>query len=496
MQYENHAVVPSEGFVRRLPSAPHSRGNVFATYSAGHSPADATTPAGGEGGTQFTSACSPHVAACFVFRSTQGKRASVLPALKKSRLNSLLLLFLCLFSAVGSSCFADAGKLYGEYTLEEWRQIVKTTDFRTLGAQRYVNGLSEIIIDESAPWASRKQAGETLGRIGENASSAIPLLQELLLRPGEDAVSTRLWVLKSLSLFATLAAEVSADVSHLILDSSQPHLVRLNAMETLGRIGELGEIALPTFVEILNRPQGEKEPAHDELRVGAADALWLLGPLAAPALPALIDAAREDWSPMRIAAITTIGQIGPQSEIAIPMLVDVILFDEAGEVREAAADALGKIGSPAWPALRQLQQDPEEDVRQYVMRAVVQMGDSPVVRQLLLNGLKDESSLVRIEAANELLKRDLDEDLAEHLLLEHLGSEHRRSRLTAYQAIYVHLLDSKSLQTALRERAQDPSANDLERSNAIKLLRKLNFDRVVPGDEPSAGDAAGKNDDR
>lgn len=495
MQYENHALAPSQGFVGRFLSAPHSSVNVCATHAACHSQADATTPAGGVGGTQPTSTCSPHVLVGVYFRATTGKRASR-PLMVKQRTLTSVLLLLCCSSVLGSSCFANDAKLYGEYTLEEWRQIVKTTDFRTLGAKRYVEGLSEIIIDESAPWASRKQAGETLGRIGENASSAIPLLQELLLRPGEDAVSTRLWVLKSLSLFGTLAEEVSADVSRLILDSRQPHLVRLNAMETLGRIGELGEIALPTFVEILNGPQGAKEQAHDELRVGAADALWLLGPLAAPALPALIDAAREDWSPMRIAAITTIGQIGPQSEIAIPMLVDVILFDEAGEVREAAADAMGKIGSPAWPALRQLQQDPEVDVRQYVMRAVLQMGDSPFVRQLLLNGLKDESSLVRIEAANELLKRDLDAHLAEHLLLEHLGSEHRRSRLSAYQAIYVHLLESKSLQTALQERAQDPSANELERSNATKLLRKLNFDRVVPGDEPSARDAARMKDDQ
>lgn len=371
---------------------------------------------------------------------------------------------------------ADEAARYGEYTLAEWRQIIKATDFHTLGQARYVDGLIEIISDKNAPWASRRQAAETLGRIGGKAKEAVPVLKKLLAHPGEDVLSTRLWVLKSLSLFGTVAADVSEDVSELILDNEQPHLLRVNSMEALGRIGKNGNVALPTFLSILQMRPSEAGSQIDELRTSAAEALWILGPTSASALPVLIETARADWSPLRLASIVTIGEIGPRAEIAIPMLVDTLFFDDAGEVKEVAADALGKIGSSSHPVLGKLQHDRDEEVRRLVVRAVSQMKNSPKTRKLLINALQDNSLLVQIAAAENLLSRDSQERRAQDVLLGHLGSNQRRARFEAYQAVYRHLSRSKFLRLELQQLTENEKENKAARANAKKLLKKYQFD--------------------
>ncbi len=388
---------------------------------------------------------------------------------------SVLLAFALLITS--SHLVAEDSVRYGEYTLAEWRQVIKATDFQTLGQPQYVDGLIEIISDENAPWASRRQAAETLGRIGSKAKEAVPVLKKLLAHPGDDALSTRLWVLKSLSLFGTVAADVSKDVSELILDSEQPHLIRVNSMETLGRIGKNGNVALPTFLSILQMKSPEAGSQIDELRTAAAEALWILGPTSASALPMLIETARADWSPLRLASIVTIGEIGPRAEIAIPMLVDTLFFDDAGEVKEVAADALGKIGESSHPVLEKLQHDRDEEVRKYVVRAVSIMKNSPETRQLLINALLDDSSLVQISAADNLLTREAHQHQAQVVLLGHLGSSQWRARLRAYQAVYRHLSRSESLRFELQKRVDDEEESEAVRANSQKLLRKYQFDQ-------------------
>ena len=375
---------------------------------------------------------------------------------------------------------ADEAVRYGEYTLAEWRQVIKATDFQTLGQPRYVDGLIEIISDESAPWSSRRQAAETLGRIGTPAKKAVPVLKKLLEQPGEDALSTRLWVLKSLSLFGTVAGDVSKDVSGLILDDKQPHLVRVNSMETLGRIGKNGNVAVPTFVAILQKKTTRIGSPMNELRVAAAEALWILGPASASALPVLIETAQADWSPLRLASIVTIGEIGPRAEIAIPMLVDTLFFDDAGEVKEVAADALGKIGNSSLPVLKQLQHDRDEEVRRYVVRAVSRMRKSPVAVELLRRALQDRSPLVQIAAADNLLRWETENQQAQEVLLKLLRSRHRHARLFAYKAVYRHLSQSKSLLAQLKKIAHEKQGHEAAKASARKLLRKYKFDNDSP----------------
>lgn len=382
------------------------------------------------------------------------------------------------FSGIRSiKIYAQETKTYGTYTLKEWQHIVKSTDFKTLGQPVIVDGLIEIVSDDKAPWASRRQAAKTLGRIGQPAAKAVPLLKGILLNPGEDEVSTRLWVLSALSLFKTVARDVTPEVSEIILDPHQPHLVRVNAMETLGRVGKENELSLSTFSTILRSPSAQENDVHYELRLAAADAVWILGPSAAPLLPLLIENARDDWSAIRIASLTSIGEIGPPAAIAIPLLVDTLLFDESEAVKEVAADSLGKIGSPAVPVLAKLQADPEVQVRLNVVRAISQMAAQTDVSNLLNKALQDESDLVVIDAAKEILNRETDHAIAQKVLLDALDNQDRRVRLNAYNAIYEQLPKAEGLQRKLSLLAESQSASKIERASATKLLKKFQFDQ-------------------
>lgn len=384
-------------------------------------------------------------------------------------------LFVVLSSGPLGTATADEPRRYGGYVLSEWREIIKSNDFRTLGEPGYVAGLIQIVADVEAPWASRRQAAETLGRIGLPASQAVPLLHSLLISPGEEELSTRLWVLKSLALFGEVAVETTDDVSRLALDAAQPHLVRLSALGTLGRVGKNRTTTLSTFSELLRKKGANNSSLPDELRLGAAEAIWLLGPAAAVLLPDLMDAAVDEWAPLRLATIVTIGEIGSRAEIAIPLLVDTILFDESGEVQEVAADALGKVGDASLLALERLLSDPEIEVRRLVIRALRQMRESPEVHRLLVAALQDDSGLVRVASADELLNRDLENRSAHLELLTSLGSQDRRTSLNAYLAINRHFLKSHELIKRLKSLFNDPDANEIQRRAAKKLILKHTF---------------------
>ena len=84
----------------------------------------------------------------------------------------------------------------------------------------------------------------------------------------------------------------------------------------------------------------------DSARYEAAEQLKEMGPWAAAAVPALIDALNdEDWT-NRCAVAEALGEIGPAAVTAIAALTDAIQHDEDLYVQANAVEALGKIGNP------------------------------------------------------------------------------------------------------------------------------------------------------
>lgn len=79
-------------------------------------------------------------------------------------------------------------------------------------------------------------------------------------------------------------------------------------------------------------------------RVSAICSVAEIGPKAAPAVPALMDAVEDiDWV-VRVAAITALGEIGPGACEAVPVLIGALSRED---VCVSAAIALGRIGPAA-----------------------------------------------------------------------------------------------------------------------------------------------------
>lgn len=159
--------------------------------------------------------------------------------------------------------------------------------------------------------------------------------------------------MKSLALFGPIAADAAATVADILQDRSTPLTLRLAAVEVLGQIGTAARQSLPGLIATLRGQYGAGLSAEEqtELQIAAADILMLLRSEANPAVPALIRAAQHPSPRMRRVAATTLGTIGPRADAAIPVLGELILFDDAEDVRDAAAIALGGLGarrSPRW----------------------------------------------------------------------------------------------------------------------------------------------------
>jgi HEAT repeat protein len=109
-------------------------------------------------------------------------------------------------------------------------------------------------------------------------------------------------------------------------------------------------------------------------RFHAAFTLAQLGCLAGPAVPALIEALRDDAGAVRNMAIRALGNIGPDAQQAAARLSE-LLSDEEPEVRGQAATALGQIGGDdAAAALEKAYADEDdEEVQEMIAAALAEI---------------------------------------------------------------------------------------------------------------------------
>lgn len=336
----------------------------------------------------------------------------------------------------GASALAEtpAETRYDGLTLDEWRERLKHLRFDTPEAGDAVPGLIAIIRDRDVTWHTRSQAALALGRIGEPAQQAVPVLVELLDEPAEDAgKSAQLWSVKALALFGPVARHATPALVKVLEDESRPHLVRLATLEALGRIGPAHPGTLPAIIEALQLGPAENETTErerQERRIAAAEVLELFRAQAAPAVPALIAASTNEHIPLRRAAVYTLGVIGPRAEPAVPALIDRLLFDDSEEVRDLAAGSLARIGPAAEPYLRQLLQDTEEDIR---WRAALALGKlTPLddeTQTALTAALHDESARVRLLAAAALWNANGKADSVIGTITAELGNPDRALRM-------------------------------------------------------------------
>ena len=108
-----------------------------------------------------------------------------------------------------------------------------------------------------------------------------------------------------------------------------------NAAAAIGRIGPEEE-AIPFLIRLLDRPD-------PEIKQAAADALYKVGPWAAPAVPRLNKLLEDGDMRVRRSSADTLGEIGRTANPVVPHLIRIYLQEEDEQVRRSAAVALGKL---------------------------------------------------------------------------------------------------------------------------------------------------------
>lgn len=114
-------------------------------------------------------------------------------------------------------------------------------------------------------------------------------------------------------------------------------VVREAAIKALNGIGPEAKEAVPALVQAL-----KDENSDIRARRSAVYALGKIGPGAKEAVPALVQALEDKDSIIREAAAHVLGKIGPEAKEAVPTLIQA-LNDKEWHVRGAVADALKEI---------------------------------------------------------------------------------------------------------------------------------------------------------
>jgi HEAT repeat protein/pectate lyase len=178
----------------------------------------------------------------------------------------------------------------------------------------------------------RRMATEALGRAGEHAAHAVPVLVKLLHDAND--VNCQFGAAWALSQVGPTAKAAVPDLVAAL--GSVDGRVYGQAAETLRG---LGENAVPG----LRNGLASSDP---HVRLQAALTLRRIGPPARPACPDLVRCAADKNPAVRLGAARALGRIGTGSADAVTALTRR-LTDDAWQVRWAAAKSLGELGPEA-----------------------------------------------------------------------------------------------------------------------------------------------------
>lgn len=314
-------------------------------------------------------------------------------------------------------------------SLDDWRELMKSLPINDPERGHYVPGLVQIVRSPQIPWFTRRQAAQTLGRWGEPAQAAVPVLESLLQDSADhEDETTRFWALKGLSLFGPVAASAGNSVGHIAAGSHHTVGERLAAMECLSQIGSAYPPGIASLTQILHSSENT-----NELRRGAVEALGLFRGGASVAVPALVRCLEDSDPDLRREAAASLGRQGPAAELAQPSLLDRLVDDPDAAVRDAAGTALAQTGPSAVSVVAVLLEAPDAELRTRAVRVIGQIGARAATAASLLRPLwNDPSEEVRLAALESSWKITRQGTQLAPRVAELLTSEERNIRRQAY----------------------------------------------------------------
>ncbi len=290
----------------------------------------------------------------------------------------------------------------------------------------------------------KERSAKMLARIGEPALEAIPILIEILERPqpmpdtdspvadSMAATEVRYWAMKSLGLFGTAADSAVPAVRIFLTSSETSPQIRLLAADTLGQIRS--PAAAGVLTEELMKPRREDGNDAVIIRQTIIDSLAASGPLAVGAVPGLSRATEDPNVDIRRKACEALGALGPRAEGAIAALLERLILDDDDAVKDAAANALGQLGTPAVKPLVNLLERGEPELQWRAARALGQIGRAAKLSvPLLKQSFGNSSAEVRIEAIDAVWKITRDAVMVAAPLVKELSADNRQVRRRAAQ---------------------------------------------------------------
>jgi HEAT repeat protein len=331
-------------------------------------------------------------------------------------------------------------------------------------------------LKDSDQWVP-SYAAEALGKIGPQDQRILPALLEALKSTHDQTWIKALEALGNFKLtllhvgvligtfeskpawcpagVARVLANIGPDAAPALMEALEHKSsnVRETAVIALGLIGPDARSAVPA---ILTSIKGAYCPLY------AYDALQRMG---RAALPALIAALQDNDEQIRKVATEALGRFGPMAKPAIPALVEVF-----------AVDALRGIGPDALPALVALLKDPDVHKRQEVIRVLCDMNpeDSKTVTALvpaLLAALRDPDAQVRRETASRIGFSLLAPETTVPALLGTLKDDNPDVRRAAAEALVKMGARAGKFVPALVEALR--SADEEVRSAAAQVLGQI-----------------------
>jgi len=217
--------------------------------------------------------------------------------------------------------------------LDDANELVRRRAASLLGDladPRGVPALVDYLADDPA------KAAWALGRMGEAAGAAVPVLMEYL---GHDDPDVR-W--RSAQALGQVGPDALTAVPSLVdrLDDPSPK-VRWGAAHSLGRLGDVDSV--PALVEALG-------DGDSDVRRSACEALGRMG--ATSAASALEARLRDEMPRVRVSGADALVSLG-RAAVAVPTLIECLSHEDLF-VCGTAARALGVAGEWESPARRQL----------------------------------------------------------------------------------------------------------------------------------------------
>jgi HEAT repeat protein len=228
-----------------------------------------------------------------------------------------------------------------------WRDVIATLDYTDSASTAHVPGLIALVETRAIPWVTRRQAALTLGRLGPLAADGVPVLLRILQAPCSVDPETQLWAVKGLGLYGPAARSAVPGLWQHYHQATTSVDVRLTILEAAARIGTADPENLAQLIMVA-APLVESD-IHDEAalcRRAAVEALGVIGPAAAAALPVLLRALDDPDEHLRREAVASLGKLGVAAESAVTAVLERLLLDDSPAVQDQAAAALIHIGPP------------------------------------------------------------------------------------------------------------------------------------------------------